>query len=85
MVVHSFWRKRERKGYFEAENGFRRVNPSTAFRNVKTPRIAPQTPGEAQKRPRLRALQNVERRFHLVKMVEEALLRIELSPDVDEV
>jgi hypothetical protein len=33
----------------------------------------------------LRALRNVERQFHLVKMVEEALLRIELSPDVDEV
>jgi len=84
-VVHSFWRKRERKRHSGAENGLRRANPSTVFRNAKTPRIAPQTPREAQKRHRLRALRNVERQFHLVKMVEEALLRIELSPDVDEV
>jgi hypothetical protein len=85
VVVHSFWRKRERKGHFEAENGFRRADPSTAFGNAKTTRIAPQTPGEAQKRPRLRALRNVERQFPFGNMVEEALLRIEPSPDVDEV
>jgi len=84
VVVHSFWRKRERKGHFEAENGFRRVNPSTGFRNAKTPRIAPETPGEAQKRPRLRALRNGERRFHLVKMVEETAPTNKHSPTVDE-
>jgi hypothetical protein len=84
VVVHSFWRKREREGRLDTENGFRRASPSTAFRNARTPRIAPETPGEAQKRPRLRALQNAERRFHLAKMVEETAPMNKHSPSVDE-
>ena len=43
------------------------------------------TPGEAQKRPRLRALRNVERRFHLTTLVEETRLIREHSFSVDEV
>jgi len=47
-----------------------RATSSTSYQRGEMPRRRPQTPGEAQKRPRLRASQNGERRFHLVKMVE---------------
>ena len=50
----------------------------------RRPRTAPQTPGEAQKRPRLRALQNVERQFHLTTLVEGAAPTNKHSPSVDE-
>jgi len=77
-VVRCFQRKRGPEGRFVAKTGPEQANPSTAFRNAKTPRTAPQTPGKAQKRPRLRALHNVERSFHQTTLVEGMLLSSKL-------
>jgi len=84
-VVRCFQRKRGPEGRFVAKTGPEQANPSTAFRNAKTPRTAPQTPGKAQKRPRLRALHNVERSFHQTTLVEETRAMNKHSPSVDEV
>ena len=64
---------REREARKAVLCGIRRANggsSSASLRECQIARTAPQTPGEAQKRPRLRALRKVERQFHLMKMVE---------------
>ena len=68
--IQGHQRKRARKRGPGGGNGLWRAKSSTAFWNVRTPRIASETPGEARKRPRLRALRSVERRFHLATTVE---------------
>jgi len=66
------------KAVLALKPGAKRGNPSASLRRCRTPRTAPQTPGEAQKRPRLRALRNVERRFHLTTLVEGTYLSSKL-------
>jgi hypothetical protein len=74
-VVRCFQRKREPEGRFWGGN---------AAGTGEIARRRLQTPGEAQKRPRLRAPQNAERRFHLATMVEETGAMNKHSPPPDE-
>jgi len=53
-------------------------NPSDDRRECRIARTGPQEPQQARRRPRLRALQNVERSFHLRTMVEGMLLSSKL-------
>ena len=67
------------------KTGFGRANSSAGRRRCRSVRTRPQTPGEAQKRPRLRASENVERRFHLTTLLEETRVTNRHSPPADEV
>ena len=77
-LVRCFQRKREPEGRFGAKTRPEQANPSAGFRKGEIARRGPQTPRETQKRPRLRALRNVERSFHLTTMVEGMLLSSKL-------
>jgi hypothetical protein len=70
-VVRWSQSKRESEGRFRAKTRPERTDSSAGRRKCRIARRGLQTPGETQKRPRLRALRNVERWFHLGTMVEE--------------
>jgi hypothetical protein len=61
------------------------VQSFTASRYAEAVGIPPETPGQAQRRPRLTAPGNAERRFHLGSMVEETALRRQPLSALDEV